>query len=77
MASDKKMTLEEYTKEVRRLFNVGAKPLEDVEEYFRKEETLDLIEEYYEEYYDPEMVALGAEGSSSPEAAACCLDYMY
>ena len=68
------MTLEQYTEEVKRLFPVGAKSKEEVEAFFREEETLETIKESYEEYIDPECQKYGL---GDPAATASCLDYMY
>ena len=65
------MTLEEYTKAVRKEFPVGAKPLKEVDAYFKEKDTMDIIKDNYE-YYTKEKMA-----GTDPAAVANCLDLLY
>ena len=67
------MTLEEYTKEVRKQFNVGKKPQMAVDEYFNEQETKDYIKEAYESYSHGDSIS----SSCTPSAVASCLDMLY
>ena len=68
------MTYEEYAKEVRKNFNVGKKPLAEVEAYFKSSEVVNEIKDSYKQFIN------GSEfmkASCSPAAVASDLVMMY
>ena len=62
------ITLEEYTKEVRKYFHIGGKTKEEVDAYFEEPETKELIWDAYQNRDMPE---------ADPKALAYCLDMLY
>ena len=62
------ITLEEYTKEVKKYFNTGGKTKEEVDAYFEEQETKELIQDAYQNRDMPE---------ADPKALAYCLDMLY
>lgn len=68
------MTYEEYVKEVRKNFNVGQKPIGEVDKYFKSAEVVKELKSSYKFFNNgpDEMKA-----SCTPIAVANDLDMMY
>lgn len=66
-----KMSYEDYVKEVRKHFTVGAKNPTEVEEYFKEKDTIEVLKDNYK-YYSTKDLA-----GTNPSAVANCLELMY
>ena len=65
------MTYEEYVKEVRKEFPMGTRPKEEIDAYFKEDETVKFLKDSYK--FNKEKDLPG----TSPSAVAYCLHLMY
>lgn len=66
-----KISYEDYVREVRKHFTVGAKNPKAVDEYFKKKDTVEVLKDSYK-YYSTEDLA-----GTNPSAVANCLELLY